>query len=89
MEKSYTHKLIGLQPCLASSTAWPQLGGERETRWGREGGGLLGEERGRRSYKTKSHIESESILSPCPGAVEVSTTMVRIELSRRMVAGFG
>ena len=46
-------------------------------------------EGGRRSYKTKSHIESESILSPCPGAVEVSTTMVRIELSRRVVAGFG
>ena len=89
MKEPCTHKLIGLQPCLASSTAWPQLGGERETRWGREGGGVLGEERGRRSYKTKSHIESESILSPCPGAVEVSTTMVRVELSRRMVAGFG
>lgn len=86
MKESCTHKLIGLQPCLASSTAWPQLGGERERQGG---GGLLGEERGRRSYKTKSHIESESILSPCPGAVEVSTTMVRIELSRRVVAGFG
>ena len=74
--------LSGVLNCMATA-------GRRETRWGREGGGVLGEERGRRSYKTKSHIESESIFLPCPGVVEVSTTMVRVELSCRVVAGFG
>ena len=76
--------LSGVLNCMATAGRR-----ERETRWGREGGGVLGEERGRRSYKTKSHIESESIFSPCPGVVEVSTTMVRVELSCRVVAGFG
>ena len=68
MKEPRTHKLIGLQPCLASSTAWPQLEGRARNGW----------ERGRESYKTNSHIESESILSPCPGVVEVSTTVIQV-----------
>ena len=40
MKEPCTHKLIGLQPCLASSTAWPQLEGKSKKRLGeREGGG--------------------------------------------------
>lgn len=89
MKEPRTHKLIGLQPCLASSTAWPQLEGKSKKRLGEREGRVLGEERGRESYKTNSHIESESILSPCPGVVEVSTTVVQVELSCRVVTGFG